>query len=183
MSQRAEYVYEQLLVLRCQTGSETAFAELVERYGPRLRLYLRKLLDRPEDVDDALQDVWTDVFRSLGRLRNSGAFAAWVYRIARDRAYRELRRRQVKCVPLEEAEVPQDVPEEPLEFEDVQQVHAALDALSIEHREVLLLRFVEQMSPDQIGQIVGCPAGTVRSRLYYARQQLRRELRGFEAAP
>ncbi len=176
MTDRTDFVYEQLLVLRCQIGSEAAFAELVRRYGPRVRRYLRRLLDRPEDVEDAIQEVWADVFRGLWRLRDNGALAAWMYRIARDRAYRALRRQHVKCVPLIEADLPEDAPEPGLTPEEIQQVHLAMDRLSIEHREVLLLRFMEDMSPEQIGQVIGCPAGTVRSRLHYAKRELRKEL-------
>src|SRR6187402_3133800 len=89
-------LYERVLVLRCQTGDEAAFAEIVARYTPRLRLYLRQMLGGDaHTADDALQDVWLDVFRALGRLDDAGAFAAWLYRIARDRAYRILRRRGI----------------------------------------------------------------------------------------
>jgi RNA polymerase sigma-70 factor (ECF subfamily) len=177
MDDRTERVYLQLLVLRCQTGSEAAFAELVRRYAPRLRYYLVKLLGRAEDAEDALQDVWTDVYRGISRLEDAGAFTPWAYRIARDRAYRQLRRKRLPCVPLEEADPP-DSNDADAAFgpEDADEINAALERISDEHREVLLLRFIEGMSAEQIGEVIGCPAGTVRSRLYYAKRCLRREL-------
>jgi RNA polymerase sigma-70 factor (ECF subfamily) len=79
------------------------FSELVERYQPRLRYYLRKMLTEVHGVEDALQDVWLDAFRAVSRLANVGAFRAWLYRIARDRALRELRKRSPPHKPLEEA--------------------------------------------------------------------------------
>src|SRR5215211_9442137 len=87
-----ERLYESLLVLRCQTGDEAAFAELIERYHPRLKTFLAQMLRDPHAAEDVLQDVWLDVFRGVGKLRDVAAFPAWVYRVTRDRAYRLLRR-------------------------------------------------------------------------------------------
>src|SRR5205085_12653515 len=86
MTDAADRLYERLLVLRCQAGDEAAFAELVGRYGPRLAYYLRKMLG--PDADDALQEVWLDVVRGVGRLADPGAFPAWLYRVARVRVLR-----------------------------------------------------------------------------------------------
>src|SRR5262249_43046006 len=65
MSDELKQIGEQLLVLRCQAGDHEAFAGLVQRYGPRLGYFLRKLLRRREGVDDLVQEVWLDVFRGL----------------------------------------------------------------------------------------------------------------------
>jgi RNA polymerase sigma-70 factor (ECF subfamily) len=97
-----------------------------------------------------------------------------LYRIARDRAFRVLRRRQPPTCPLAEEEVPD--PGKDVEFaaEDVERVHAALDQLVPEHREVLVLRFLEGMAYEDMARVIGCPVGTVRSRLHYAKRELRR---------
>jgi RNA polymerase sigma-70 factor, ECF subfamily len=177
MNDRTERVYEELLVLRCQMGSESAFAEVVRLFAPRLRCYLQRLIGNADDAEDTLQEAWTDVYKGLGRLRSTGAFTPWLYRIARDRAYRLLRRKRLPCVPLEEGEVAEPDGAEPsFGPEDAQQVTAALELISAEHREVLLLRFIEGMSAEQIGQVIGRPAGTVRSRLHYAKRCLRRAI-------
>src|SRR5438105_10956877 len=88
----AEQIYDSLLVVRAQAGDEAAFSELVERYSPRLRYFLRKLLSSADTAEDALQDVWLDVFRALPRLADPQAIRAWIYRIARDRAFGRLRK-------------------------------------------------------------------------------------------
>jgi RNA polymerase sigma-70 factor (ECF subfamily) len=182
MTDLADRLYERVLVLRCQAGDADAFAELVARYQPRLRYFLRKLLGGAGDADDALQEVWLDAFRGLPRLHDPGAFPAWVYRLARDRAFRALRRRGARPVPLDEAEVPDPSgAEEEFSDEDVGRVHAALDELSAEHREVLVLRFLEGMAYEDIARVVGCRVGTVRSRLYYAKRALRRLVEGTDA--
>jgi len=174
-------LHERLLVLRCQGGDGAAFEELVGRYSGRLRFYLARVtsVDR---ADDLLQEVWCDVFRSLGRLLDPSAFAAWIYRIARDRAWRCLRQRSLPTATLEGVEIAaaDDVPDEAFVMEDARAVRAALDRLAPEHREVLVLRFVEQMKYDQIAAVVGRPAGTVRSRLHYAKRALREALESRE---
>jgi RNA polymerase sigma-70 factor (ECF subfamily) len=177
MTDIAERLYERVLVLRCQAGDAAAFAELVERYHARLRYYLRKMLREAHAAEDVLQDVWFDVYRSLPRLADPGAFAAWLYRIARDRAFRALRRRRQLSYPLKEADmVDEGEGDNDFSAEDAARIHAALDELAPEHREVLVLRFLEEMSYDDIARVTGCPLGTVRSRLHYAKRALRRAL-------
>ena len=92
MSDEADRLYERLLVVRCQTGDERAYRELVDRYAPRLRYFLQKRLPRSNRTDDVLQEVWLDVFRQLPRLQDVGAFTAWIYQIARGKTLLDLRR-------------------------------------------------------------------------------------------
>jgi RNA polymerase sigma-70 factor (ECF subfamily) len=175
MTDTLDQVYERVLVLRCQTGDERAFEELVQRYHARLRAFVAKMLSDAYAVDDVLQDVWLDVFRKVVKLRDTGAFRAWVYRIARDRAYRHLRRRH-RAVSLSiagEASRGDAAAEVEFDSEEIRCVHASLDRLPLVHRDVLWLRFVEQMSYEQIATAVGCELGTVRSRLHYAKRALR----------
>lgn len=174
MTDITDRLYESVLVLRCQAGDEAAFAELVEHYQPRLYYYLRKMLREVQGAEDVLQDVWLDVFRAVPRLTDVGAFRAWLYRIARDRALRELRKHRPSYQPLDKVD-PIDGRAEEAQFtaEDVEHIHAALDELAAEHREVLVFRYVEDMTYDEIAQVVGCQVGTVRSRLHYAKRALR----------
>ena len=177
MSDQLNRLYERVLVLRCQSGDEAAFADLIERYHVRLRLFLRRMLEDEHAADDALQDVWLDVFRGVGKLKDSGAFTAWLYRVARDRAHRILRKRGLKTEPIDHADDVREVAgEDSMDEDDLRIVHASLACLPHEQREVLLMRFVEQMSYEQIAIAVGCELGTVRSRLHYGKQALRREI-------
>jgi RNA polymerase sigma-70 factor (ECF subfamily) len=174
MTDSADRLYERVLVLRCQARDEAAFAELVERYQPRLRYYLRKMIRDVQAVEDTLQDVWLAVFQGVAGLADLGAFRAWLYRIARDRAAHQLRRRRPPCQFLDTVD-PVDERAEEAHFAaaDVERIHAGLDALAAEHREVLVLRYLETMTYEEIARVVGCPAGTVRSRLHYAKRALR----------
>src|SRR5262249_39423252 len=153
------------------------FAELVERYGPRLRYFVRKLLAGPAaDVEDVLQEVWLDVFRGVARLAAPAAFRTWLYRVARDRTLRTLRRRRPPPKPPPDEAPGADDENDEFTAEDAARVHAALDGLAPEHREVLVLRFLEAMDYEEIARVVGCQLGTVRSRLHYAKRALRRRL-------
>jgi RNA polymerase sigma-70 factor, ECF subfamily len=175
MTDQADQLYERVLVLRCQTEDESAFAELVDRYSPRLTYYLRKMLGDPHGAEDLLQEVWFAVFRGLPRLADPKAFPAWVYRIARDRAWRTLRKRR----PNQRTLIEDDLIEENADAfsaEEASAIHAGLDTLAAEHREVLVLRFLEDMSYENIAKVIACQLGTVRSRIHYAKQALRRAL-------
>jgi RNA polymerase sigma-70 factor, ECF subfamily len=176
MSDEAERLYERLLVLRCQTGDEDAYRELVARFGPRLSYFLRKLVTPADRADDLVQEVWLDVLRQLPRLKDAGAFTTWLYRIARGKAMLDMRR---NCrVPTTSPDVDQLAEREEISFspEDAARIHIALDQLEPAQREVLVLRFLEELSYDEIAVIVDCPVGTVRSRIHYAKATLARLL-------
>lgn len=174
-------LYERLLVLRSQTGDEGALTELVLLYSPRLRYYLRKMLPGiagrdNNQADDLLQETWCDAIRSLGSLRDAAAFPAWIYRIARDRAWRLLRRERPAAESLCEDKLPPTAEEPEFSAEDAAAVHGALAELPPEQREVLVLRFIEGLTYEEIAAITAAPLGTVRSRLFYGKETLRQLL-------
>jgi RNA polymerase sigma-70 factor (ECF subfamily) len=177
MTGPADWLRERLLVLRCQTGDPIAFEELVPLYQPRLRYFLCALLRGDSDVEYRLQEIWLDVYRGIARLTEPGAFASWLYHIARNRAFRVLRRRREPPLSLDGIDVPAKE-DEAMRWsaEDAAYLHAAFDSLAAEHREVLLLRFIEEMSYEDIARVTECPVGTVRSRLHYAKRALREVL-------
>jgi RNA polymerase sigma-70 factor, ECF subfamily len=177
MSDPADRLYEQVLLLRCQTGDEAAFVEIVAYYDPRLRYFLRKLVDHSHSVDDIMQEVWLDMHRGLPALRELAAFRGWIYRIARDRAVRQLRQKQHATMSSEVLDALEETEDEAaFSAEDVAQIHSALDRLAPAQREVLVLRYLEGMPYEEIAIVVSAPPGTVRSRLHYAKRALREEL-------
>lgn len=177
MGDEAERLYERLLVLRCQTGDDAAYRELVQRFGPRLRYFLLKIAARTDRVDDLVQETWVDVLRQLPRLRDVGAFTAWLYRIAHGKAMLDGRTGGRTLVTSSDVENVTDEDDEPtFSAEDAARIHAALDRLDPAHREVLVLRFLEDLSYEEIGQVADCPVGTVRSRIHYAKAALKRLL-------
>jgi len=173
----AAQLNERLLVLRCQGGDRAALSKLIARYSPGLRLFLRKISSHATVADYLLQETWIAVYRKINNLKRPEAFAAWLYRIARDKAYSELRRRPSLKLHVDHnlAELAA-ADDENFAEDDAERVRTALDKLPVEHREVLVLRFVEEMSYEQIAEVTSCPIGTVRSRIHYAKLGLRTKL-------
>src|SRR5438552_2560936 len=111
MADIAEQLYEQTLVIRSRIGDESAFAELLTLYGPRLLLFTQRMMQSsPESIEDITQEIWVAIFRALPGLIDAGKFRPWAYRIARDRIYREYRRRKIPTQPLNEAN-PEEIPD------------------------------------------------------------------------
>jgi RNA polymerase sigma-70 factor (ECF subfamily) len=170
-----QQLYEQTLVIRSQIGDELAFRELLTLYGPHLLGFTRKMMQTsPHLAEDITQEIWLAIYKGLPGLQDAGKFRPWAFRIARDRIYREYRRRKIPVEPLEESQV-----EELLETGgsdlgvDIEELQRGLDAISPEHREVLMLCFFEELSYEEIASVTGSTLGTVRSRIHYAKRALR----------
>ncbi len=178
VSSNTQQIYEQTLVLRSQLGDETAFAELLTLHGPHLLQFTRSMMQSsPGLVEDLVQEIWLAIYKGLPRLRDVSRFRPWAFRIARDRIYGEYRRRKIPFQPLEESEM-----EELAEAADPslttggEELRHGLDALSPEHREVLMLCFFEEMSYEEIARVTDTTLGTVRSRIHYAKRALKTAL-------
>ena len=172
-----------LLVLRCQAGDDRAFAQLMERFGPRTLEYARRLVgDAAEDVQ---QEVWIAVYRGIAGLANPRAFRTWLFRTTRHRVVDFLRKQNrerelIAAEPIEEVSDKAVVEQAPDIGESVisASMLEALDSLPIAQREVLILRYQQEMTYAQIALIAACSVGTVRSRLHYAKQHLHELLKG-----
>ncbi len=180
MADNLQHAYELSLVLRSQLGDEAAFEELLKLHSPRLRFFLGRMLgSRQEGAEDLLQEVWLMAYRSLPKLQDAGAFRSWIFSIARARVCREFRRRPVELEPLDHEEACEVASADESDgLIDVEAVRIGVHELAPEHREALLLRFVEDMSYEEIAQVTGTALGTVRSRIHYAKRALRRAMEG-----
>ena len=165
------------LVQRCKDGERAAFEELFEMYQPRLKYYVRRLDSGSTNIDDILQDIWLTVFKKIRKLKNAKLFNVWLYRIARNKVYDRFRRKKIFATLPQEDElaVPQDA-EPTFDADDDANLHKAMKNLKPHHREVLTLCFIEQMPYQSIADVIDCSIGTVRSRIFYAKQSLRKEM-------
>jgi RNA polymerase sigma-70 factor (ECF subfamily) len=167
----------EIIVLRCQNGDTDAFEELFELYQPRLKYYIRRLDATGANTDDTLQDIWLTVFRKIHKLKDARSFPIWLYRIARNRVYGRFRRKQKFARLPEEEHLPELGYDEPVfDADDAERLYKALNNIQPHHKEVITLCFLEQLSYQAIAEIVGCSLGTIKSRIYYAKQSLRKEL-------
>ena len=165
-------------------GQKEAFGQLVERYQDRLIHAISRYLGSVEDAHDVAQDAFVQAYTRLASFRGEAAFYTWLYRIAFNLAMTRVRRRR----PMQSLEQAKDrLGNEPIDVgataetgilreEQARVVHRALGQLDEEFRQVLVLRELEGCTYDQISQILEVPVGTVRSRLYRARIQLRDHL-------
>jgi RNA polymerase sigma-70 factor (ECF subfamily) len=175
VSNNIEQARELMLVVRTQLGDEAALEELMRLYGQRLRSYVGRMVGgRRENEDDLLQEIWVAVFRALPKLNDPGAFRTWLFRIAHGRVCREFRRGRVPLDSLEPVAADSTATPEDTDPVDKEAVQRSLHTLSPEHREAIVLRFMEEMSYDEIAQATGTSPGTVRSRIHYAKHALRR---------
>lgn len=171
-----EQLHERVLVLRAQIGDRAAFHELVELYQERLTYYVQRLVQDWHQSRDLLQQVWLDVFRKLGKLQSPNAFRVWLYRVAHDQVVTYFRRQRVGFDAREQLSLNVSETESGNELdllENAELVHFALNKLSIVHREIMTLRFLEEMDVKEIARVMECSEGTAKSRLYYAKAAMR----------
>ena len=162
-------------------GQKEAFGQLVERYQDRLIHAISRYLGSVEDAHDVAQDAFVQAYTRLASFRGEAAFYTWLYRIAFNLAMTRVRRRR----PMQSLDQAKDrLGNEPIDLgataetnilreEQARVVHTALGQLDEEFRQVIVLRELEGCAYEQIAQILEIPVGTVRSRLYRARIQLR----------
>ena len=174
MQSAARLARDEWLAFSCQRGRPQAFEELIREMERPLMYYVTKLLGDAEGALDVLQEIWVRAFRSIRRLDDPRRLRPWLYRIAHglvvDRIRHDVSQAQAERV---RAVTPGAVAEEGFAAEDAAAIHRALDELDTKHREVLILHFLEDLPLADIAAIIGCPAGTIKSRLFYAKQALR----------
>lgn len=174
-SQTSKRLKLKLLILRTQSGSEAGFKELFNSFKSLTFKYLSSLLNKT-DVEDAQQQVWFKVYQQISNLSSPFSFTKWLMQITHRVAFDNLNKNKKFTIEsnIENNEVFEefeDMIEIPKGFE---QLYLALGQLSFEHKEVILLFYWQEFTCVEIAQILGCSSGTVKSRLFNARQQLQR---------
>ena len=181
MNQTGNNLTDQQLISQTLDGQTAAFGMLVRKYQNRLFNSMVHLLRNQSDAEDVVQDAFLLALRKLDSFQGNSQFYTWLFRIAHNTAISKLRRKK-PTVSLESTESNQrlDFPDDgPAVSEDLERrerqsgLMRAMDMLSGEHREILILREMEEQSYETISEILDLPVGTVRSRLHRARSQLK----------
>jgi RNA polymerase sigma-70 factor (ECF subfamily) len=166
-------------------GDRSAFERLYRAYQRRIFGYLYRMVGSVEHAEELTTDVMVEVWRGAARFKGESQVSTWTFGIARFKALSFLRRVQSESVGVEEAnEVPDpnELPDEMLVKQGMAvRIKDALGRLSQEHREVMELTFFEGFSYPEIAKLLDCPVNTVKTRMFYARKQLR-ALLGAEVA-
>ena len=191
MSSHTKYS-EQLdedLVLRVQRGDRSAFDFLVIKYQHKIIQLVNRYVKDPSEAQDVAQEAFIKAYRALGNFRGDSAFYTWLYRIAINTAKNYLvsrsRRSSDYQVDIQDAEALENAPqlqgmETPerllLNQEIINTIKTAIDKLPEEMRTAITLREFEGMSYEEIAQAMDCPVGTVRSRIFRAREAIDNKL-------
>ncbi|MFA6110915.1 MAG: sigma-70 family RNA polymerase sigma factor [Candidatus Latescibacterota bacterium] len=173
------------LVARCQRGDHLAFGELVRREQQRVCQLAYRILGNSSELDDVVQEVFMAVYRRLSTFRGEAHFSTWVTRIAVNVCRRTLRRRRFSRLlfgpDLEREDAGRPLPLTVLEREEeARALTGAVADLPEKLRLVVILRYYEELPCEEVAAALGCNVGTVRSRLFNARQQLKERMLAWE---
>ena len=175
------------LVKASQDGMLAAFDELIQRYQQRVYATVYHMTSSHEDADDLTQESFIKAYKALKRFKGESSFYTWIYRIAVNRTINFLKQRKRKSYHMSLNDMDMQVekhadlqmfisdntPRRDLRLNELQEkMNEAMQKLSQTHRLTVTLHDVQGMSHEEIGKIMDCNTGTVRSRLFYARQQL-----------
>jgi len=177
---------ESELVLRTKEGDLEAYDKLVRRFQERIYATIYHMTANHEDANDLAQETFIKAFQAIKSFKGDSSFFTWLYRIAVNKSINFLKQRRSKNIlslndldlnaehdPDLVALVSDKTPRRDANLAELQEkLNAAMQRLSETHRLVVTLHDVQGLAHEEIGKIMGCSSGTVRSRLFYARQQL-----------
>jgi len=164
------------LIRRMQAGDDDAVRDLYAQYGQRLYAYALRLTDDPATAEDVTQNTLVTAWRTARTFRAEGRLIAWLLGIVHHTAMKSLRNRTNYLGDVAEETIREDQPspEEQAQVKDERRwVRQGMQSLSPEHRAVLELIFYQELSLNEVAQVLNIPVGTVKSRLSYARTHLR----------
>ncbi len=195
MSSKAQEVaIDRMLVDRFKAGDQAAFDEMVLRYWDRIFVMVKQLLGNSQDAEEVTQDAFVRAHRGLANFRGDSAFSTWLYQIAtnlaRNKYWYWWRRKRDKSISFDqplnedasltlsdvipsEADTPKD---DAIAHEFVERVAECMQMLNAKHREILILRNVQNLSYEEIATVLNISVGTVKSRIARAREGLREKM-------
>ncbi len=174
------------LIRRVQKGELRAYDELIRKYQERIYATVYHMTSNHEDASDLTQETFIKAFQALKSFKGDSSFFTWVYRIAVNRTINFLKQRKNRThLSLNDLDfnaehdpdlvslISEKTPRREVNLAELQEkLNAAMQKLSEDHRLVVTLHDIQGLPHEEIGRIMDCNVGTVRSRLFYARQQL-----------
>lgn len=182
-------VLENRLARLALKGDQQAFAELVDLYQDKLYHMAYRMLNNRQEAEDVVQDTFLRVYKNLDRFDESLKFSTWIYRIATNLCIDRLRKRKPSySLDAESQEyegldgysmIPSDnrTPESELILSDTQRIiHQAMESLPAKYKTVMKLRYIQDMSLQEVGDILDLPVTTIKTRVHRGREFLRKKL-------
>jgi len=166
------------LIERCKAGDDYAFREVFRRHRSDVLRLVQRMTGRAADLEDTVQEVFLQVFRSIKDFRGQSRFSTWLYRVTVNVVL--MQRRAARSRPIFNETADETLASDHRELPDdqvargrrVAAFYRLLDRLSDKKRAVFVLHELEGLSPSEIAKVVGAPVLTVRTRLFYARREL-----------
>ncbi len=182
MKNSRNQLLDEMLVMRCQDGSTRAMQILARRWQRRLWRYAMRLTGRDETAWDVAQEAWMAIIKGIRRLQDPAMFASWALRIVRNKSadhWRRVGQRRRLTEGAAEQQRNGDNNGESSDSDDrTERLRRAIRRLSVDRRELLSLRYEQDLGICAIARILGIPPGTVKSRLHHAREELKLKLEG-----
>ena len=178
MSSHAERLRDEILILEHRSGDKRALERLVSRWQPRVYRYILAMLQEENAAWDVSQDVWLAAVTGLDKARPIQNFPAWLCRVAHNKAISHLRKKgqlnQREATLPDVDKQPDNAGRDPVcKAEDAGLVHECLRCIPVTQRSTLILFYVEDLSLEEISQVLDVPRGTVQSRLHSGRQKMK----------
>jgi RNA polymerase sigma-70 factor (ECF subfamily) len=179
MGRSTDQIFNELLIIRCQERDQEAIGLLWKRWQPRVLKWAFDFLNDQDQAYEIAQESWISIFKSIHRLKDPALFRFWAYRIVQRRAADAIKKLQRDRVVVEETiHNRMTSPVDDTEVEDrIQQMLAVISSLPDLQQEMLRLFYLEKQSVKVIANYLELPEGTVKSRLFYARKELKEKLK------
>jgi len=179
------------LIAKALRGDQKAYADLLSRYNGPLYNLLYRMVHSKEETEDLVQEAFMKAFAALPTFNEEFAFSTWLYKIAINNTIDHLRKKRLRTYSLDkpiqskEGEVKREYPDltweadkEVLSTEKTTIISKAIDELPEKYRIAIVLRHSEEKSYEEIAEILNIPLGTVKARIFRAREALKRKLKG-----
>ncbi len=165
-------------------GNRHAFAAFVDTHGPRLLCLARRYAANETDAEDLVQEIFVALYRGMANFRGDSTLSTWAYQVALNHCRKHLERRPVPTLTLDDSrDLPEAADYGPAHRAAVgelsSQVHLALDALTPEHRDAVILHELHELTYAECAAVLQVPVGTIKSRLSYAFRRLRGSLTAY----
>lgn len=164
-------VFDELLILRAQNSDAKALELLIKRWHKTFLKYATRILKNQTVAQDIMQESWIAIVKNLKNLNNPAHFSPWAYRIIHNKAMDEFRKQKKEIKPEEES-----IGTEMVEDDRLEKVIHHLNAMERGDKYIMTLYYLEEMPIAEIAFVLSIPPGTVKSRLFHARNKLKKQL-------
>lgn len=174
MQEEIQWVQEVL------SGNKQAYSHIINKYKNQLYATILGMTRNPHDAQDLVQEAFIKVYYQLGKYDNRGSFASWIYRVAINHCMDEFRKKRHIEVRMTEESMEKNL-EHPevifLKKEKNKQLELLMDTLPEDERMIILLRYVNELSYEEISELVDVPVSTVRNKLHRAKKKMRNTIK------